>query len=82
MIPGQLPQAWQLPRGVPIPDTQFSFLGGGDDGVVDVLGLSSIFQGIGSPSYKDDQVTEILKSAAKLILLNLYSYSWLRFCRS
>ena len=35
MIPGHLPQAWQLPRGVPIPDTQFSFAGeedGGDDG--------------------------------------------------
>ena len=24
-IPGHLPQAWQKPRGVPIPDTQFSF---------------------------------------------------------
>ena len=46
---GALPQAWQLPRGVPIPDTQFSF-GGSDDGVVDDVGLSSIFQGIGSPS--------------------------------
>ena len=25
MIPGHLPQAWRKPRGVPIPDTQFSF---------------------------------------------------------
>ena len=24
-IPGHLPQAWRKPRGVPIPDTQFSF---------------------------------------------------------
>ena len=34
-VPGHLPQAWQLPRGVPIPDTQFFFVGEegvGDDG--------------------------------------------------
>ena len=29
-IPGHLPQTWQKPRGVPIPDTQFSF--GGEEG--------------------------------------------------
>ena len=28
-IPGHLPQAWRKPRGVPIPNTQFSF--GGDE---------------------------------------------------
>ena len=32
MIPGHLPQAWKKPRGVPIPDTQFSFGGEEDDG--------------------------------------------------
>ena len=31
-------------------------LGGGEVGVVDDVGLSSIFQGIGSPSKKDDRV--------------------------
>ena len=31
MIPGHLPQPWQKPRGVPIPDTQFSF-GGEEEG--------------------------------------------------
>ena len=35
MIPGHLVQAWWKPRGVPIPDTQFSFGdeegGGGDE---------------------------------------------------
>ena len=30
MIPGHHPQAWWKPRGVPIPDTQFSF--GGEEG--------------------------------------------------
>ena len=29
MIPGHLPEAWRKPRGVPIPNTQFSF--GGDE---------------------------------------------------
>ena len=42
MIPGHLPQAWHKPRGVPIPDTQFSFgdeEGGGCDEVVVTLSL-------------------------------------------
>ena len=51
-IPGHLPQAWRKPRGVPIPDTQFSFGydegGGGDDEVEAVLSLG--FHGRGSPS--------------------------------
>ena len=50
MIPGHLPQAWQKPRGVPIPDTQFSFgdeEGGGGD---EVEILSSGFHGRGPPS--------------------------------
>ena len=33
------PQAWQLPRGVPIPDTQFFFVGGEDVGFVDGVGF-------------------------------------------
>ena len=49
-IPGHLPQAWRKPRGVPIPDTQFSFgdeeEGGGDE--VEIL--SSSFHGQGAPS--------------------------------
>ena len=51
MIPGHLPQAWHKPRGVPIPDTQFSFgdeEGGGGGEVVAIL--SSGFHGKGSPS--------------------------------
>ena len=48
MILGHLPQAWQKPRGVPIPDTQFSFgdeEGGGGDAVVASLSFfSSLFQ--------------------------------------
>ena len=55
------------------------FFGGGEVGIVDDVGLSSVFQGIGSPSQKDDRVSGILKSAAKLILLNLYSYSQFSF---
>ena len=31
-IPGHLPQAWRKPRGVPIPNTQFSFGGDEEDG--------------------------------------------------
>ena len=37
---GAPPQAWRKPRGVPIPDTQFSFgdeEGGGGDEVVAIL---------------------------------------------
>ena len=37
-IPGHLPQAWHKPRGVPIPDTQFSFgdeeEGGGEEAIL------------------------------------------------
>ena len=47
---GALPQAWQSPSGVPIPDTQFFFVDGDGGGFVDGVGLSSFFQGIGSPS--------------------------------
>ena len=50
-IPGHLPQAWRKPRGVPIPDTQFSFgdeEGGGGDEVEAIL--CSGFHGRGSPS--------------------------------
>ena len=44
MIPGHLPQAWHKTRGVPIPDTQFSFgdeEGGGGDEVVAILSFFS-----------------------------------------
>ena len=54
-IPGYLPQAWHKPRGVPIPDTQVSFVdeeGGGCDEVVAVL--SSGFHGRGSPSLEEE----------------------------
>ena len=37
-VSGHLPQAWRKPRGVPIPETQFSF-GDEDDGGGDVEGL-------------------------------------------
>ena len=50
-IPGHLPQAWRKPRGVPIPDTQFSFGGEEGGGGDEVEGfLSSGFHGRGSPS--------------------------------
>ena len=49
MIPGHLPQAWRKPRGVPIPDTQFSFGGEEDDGDEGEI-LSSDFHGSGPPS--------------------------------
>ena len=38
-MPGHLPQAWQKPRGVPIPDTQFSFGGEEGGGGDEVVGL-------------------------------------------
>ena len=48
MIPGHLPQAWHKPRGVPIPDTQFSLgdeEGGGGDEVEAILSfLSNLFR--------------------------------------
>ena len=56
----------------PYPCTQVSFFG--DDGD-EVVGLSSVFQHKGSPSKKQEQVSGILKSAARRILLNLDSYS-------
>ena len=31
-IPGHLPQSWRKPRGVPLPNTRFSFGGEEDDG--------------------------------------------------
>ena len=33
------PQAWQLPRGVPIPEAQFFFVGEEGDGFVDGVGF-------------------------------------------
>ena len=54
MIPGHLPHAWRKPRGVPIPDTQFSFgfeeEGGGDEEEI----LSSDFHGSGPPSKEEE----------------------------
>ena len=38
-IPGNLPQAWRKPRGVPIPNTQFSFGGDEEDGGDEVEGF-------------------------------------------
>ena len=50
-ITGHLPQAWRKPRGVPIPNTQFSFGGDEEDGGDEVDGLlSSGFHDRGSPS--------------------------------
>ena len=50
-IPGHLHQAWRKLRGVPIPDTQFSFGGEEEGGGDEVEGfLSSGFHGRGSPS--------------------------------
>ena len=72
---GTSPKLGSCQGECPYPCIYVSFFGGGDEGVVDEIGLSSIFRGIGSPSYKDGRVFRILKSAAKLILLNLYSYS-------
>jgi hypothetical protein len=54
---------------MPIPITNYSFGGGGKSL------SSSDFQGRGSPSRKDDFVSNILKLAAALICLNLASYS-------
>jgi hypothetical protein len=54
---------------MPIPMTSYSFGGGGESL------SSSDFQGKGSPSRKDDLVSNILKLAAALICLNLASYS-------
>ena len=36
---GTSPQAWQLARGVPIPDAQFFFIGEEGDGFVDGVGF-------------------------------------------
>ena len=48
MIPGHLPQAWGKPRGVPIPDTQFSFgdeeAGGGGEVVFSNITMSRSFK--------------------------------------
>jgi hypothetical protein len=52
-----------------IPMKSYSFGGGGESL------SSSYFQGRGSPSRKDDFVSNILKLAAALICLNLASYS-------
>jgi hypothetical protein len=54
---------------MPIPITNYSFGGGGESL------SSSDFQGKGSPSRKDDFVSNILKLAVALICLNLASYS-------
>jgi hypothetical protein len=76
MIPGHLPQAWHKPRGVPIPYDQVSLFG--DEGVgggVEAAILSSNFHGRGSPSLEDEKVPGVLQLAAKLMPLNLASYS-------
>ena len=50
MISGHPPKLGSCQGECPYACVYVSFLGGGDDGVVDDVGLSSIFQGIGSPS--------------------------------
>ena len=47
---GTSPKLGSCQGECPYPCVYVSFFGGGDDGVVDDVGLSSIFQGIGSPS--------------------------------
>ena len=47
---GTSPKLGSCQGECPYPCDYVSFFGGGDDGVVDDVGLSSIFQGIGSPS--------------------------------
>ena len=47
---GTSPKLGSCQGECPYPCVYVSFLGGGDDGVVDDVGWSSIFQGIGSPS--------------------------------
>ena len=49
---GTSPKLGSCQGECPYPCNQF--LRGGDDGVIDDVGLSSVFQGIGSPSQKDD----------------------------
>ena len=49
-IPGHSPKLGSCQGECPYPCVYVSFLGGGDEGVVEDVGLSSIFQGIGSPS--------------------------------
>ena len=44
------PPSLVVAKGVPIPDTQFFFVGGDGGDFVDGVGLLSFFQGIGSPS--------------------------------
>ena len=41
-ISGHLPQAWRKPRGVPIPNTQFSFGGDEEDGGDEVDAIRSL----------------------------------------
>ena len=67
----------------PYPCTQVSFdceddEGGGDE----VVGLSSGFQAKGSPSKDDARVSRVLQLVAKLVPLNLASYSKSWFSRS
>ena len=49
-IPGHSPKLGSCQGECPYPCVYVSFLGGGEEGVVDEVGLSSIFQGIGLPS--------------------------------
>ena len=61
---GTSPKLGSCQGECPYPCDYVSFLGSGDEGVVDDVGLSSIFQGICSPSQTDDRVFGILRSAA------------------
>ena len=47
---GTSPKLGSCQGECPYPSIYVSFFGGGDNGVVDDVGLSSILQGIGSPS--------------------------------
>ena len=57
------PPSLEQTKGMPIPMTNYSF--GGDES-----SSSLSFQGKGSPSRKDDLVSNILKLAAELMRLN------------
>ena len=67
----------------PYPCTQVCFGGEDDEGGGDeVVGLSSGFQCKGSPSKDDARVSQVPQLVAKLIPLNLASYSKTWFWRS
>ena len=62
---GTSPKLGSCQGECPYPCDYVSFAGEEGGGVVDNAGLSSIFQGMGSPSLKDDRVSGILKSATE-----------------